>query len=191
MVRIILFVTFACNTNESSALNLVAITITVLVLLLLCWNFRQVYKNYLLSVVESFFLVNLGLLSSYTLFFQSPPLESKHRSVVIVNISVGLSFVTFCIILFYHCYHQLKMISPLSRIVFLLKTNSRQCTQQPPPSQIGNSGVTMPWGSDILNEFNPQNAVTFSVVELSDLSPAEDYISQNDTESGDTQEAEK
>ena len=49
----------------------------------------------------------------------------------------------------------------------------------------------MPWGSDILNEFNPQNAVTFSVVELSDLSPAEDYISQNDTESGDTQEAEK
>lgn len=75
--------------------------------------------------------------------------------------------------------------------MFLLKTNSRQCTQQPPPSQTGNSGVTIPWGSDILNEFNPQNAVTFSVVELSDLSPAEDYISQNDTESGDTQAAEK
>ena len=191
MVRIILFVTFACNTDENSALNLVAITITVLVLLLLCWNFRQVYKNYLLSVVESFFLVNLGILSSYTLFFQSPPLESKHRSLVIVNISVGLSFVTFCIILFYHCYHQLKMISPLSRIVFLLKTNSRQCTQQPPPSQTGNSGVTVPWGSDILNEFNPQNVVTYSVVELSELSPAEDYISQYDTESGDTEAAEK
>ena len=191
MVRVILLVTFACNANENSPLNLVAITITVLVLLLLCWNFRQVYKNYLLSITESFFLVNLGFLSSYTLFFKSPPLESKNRSLVIVNISVGLSFVAFCIILFYHCYQQLKMISPLSRIVFRLKTNSRRCTQQQPPSQTGNSGVTMPGGSDTVNEFNAQNAVTFSVVELSELSPAEDFISQNDTESGDTEAAEK
>ena len=121
MVRIVLFVTFACNINGNPSLNLVAILITVLVLLLLCWNSRRVYKNYLLSIMESFFLLNLGLLSSFTLFFRSTPPE--RRSSVTVNISVGLSFVTFCVILVYHCYQQFRVTFTLSRIAYNLQRN--------------------------------------------------------------------
>ena len=90
MIQIVLFVTFACNTNGNPSLYLVAIIITLIVLLLLCWSSRRVYKNHLLGIIESFFFVNLAILSSFTLFLNSALPESEDRSLVIVNISVGL-----------------------------------------------------------------------------------------------------
>ena len=175
MVRIVLFVTFACNTNGNPSLNLVAIMITLIVLLLLCWNSRRVYKNYLLSVTESFFFANLGILCSFTLFLNSPTLESEDRSLVVVNISVGLSFVIFCIILLYHCYKHLRMTFTLSRIVSQVK---RKSTQQHVLPHNGNSRED--WDID---GGTAQNAVTFSVVELSELSTSETCIQQHDAES--------
>ena len=174
MVRIVLFVTFACNTNGNPSLNLVAIMITLIVLLLLCWNSGQVYKNYVFSVTESFFFANLGILSSFTLFLTSPPSESEDRSLVIVNISVGLSFVIFCIILLYHCYQHLRMTFALSRIVSQVK---RKSTQQHVLPHNGNSRED--WDID---SGAAQNAITFSVVELSELSTSETYIQQHDAE---------
>ena len=174
MVRIVLFVTFACNINGDPPLNLVAIIITLIVLLLLCWNSRRVYKNYMLSVTESFFFANLGILCSFTLFLNSPPPESEDRSSVIVNISVGLSFVIFCIILLYHCYQHLRMTFTLSRIVSQVK---RKSTQQHVLPQNGNSREE--WDID---GGTAQNAVTFSVVELSELSTSEPCIQQHDAE---------
>ena len=192
MVRIVLFVIFACNMNGNPSLNLVAITVTVLVLLLLCWNSKRMYKNYLLSVTESFFFANLGILSSFTLFLTSPLLESEHRSLVIVNISVGLSFVAFCVILFYHCYQQLNMTFALNRIVFHLKRRSHQYTQQHPLSHNRNSGMTtlMHLDRDTVTECTVQRNVTFSVIELSELSTSEERI-QHDAEGENLQAGEK
>ena len=88
MVRIVLFVTFTCNTSGNPSLNLVAIIITLIVLLLLYWNSRQVYKNYLLSIVESFFFVNLGI--SY--IPASPVLENNVLIAYGYNIAAPTSF---------------------------------------------------------------------------------------------------
>ena len=177
MVRMVLFVTFACNTNGNPSLNLVAIIITLIVLLLLCWSSRRVYKNYLLGIIESFFFVNLGILSTFTLFLNSPLPESEDRSLGIVNISVGLSFVVFCIILVYHCHQHLRMTFALSRIVAQVKKHSLQSTQQ---NLLPYNGSSEEW--DGVTECTAQNAVTFTVVELSELSTSETYIQQHDAE---------
>ena len=135
------------------------------------------YKNYLLGIIESFFFVNLAILSSFTLFLNSALPESEDRSLVIVNISVGLSFVVFCIILFYHCHQHLRMTFALTRIISQVKRNFHQSTQQNLLPHNGNSEER-----DGVTECTAQNAVTFTVVKLSELSTSERYIQQHDAE---------
>ena len=78
----------------------------------LLWQSGGVYKSWIVSVLDSFFLINLGVLSLFTLFnnFSQDPNSSQY---VTISVSVGSVFAVFCLILLYHCLK--KLLAAISK----------------------------------------------------------------------------
>ena len=112
-----LFIIFATNVQNDPRIDLFAITITVFGLLLI-WlstsrKFGGVYKEMKLDVINSFFLVNLGIFASGTLFLKTsehPDPENTNQS-VLATVMVGSAFIVFGCILIHHFYQLLKRLA--------------------------------------------------------------------------------
>ena len=89
------------NIRESADVNLLAIIATVLLLLALAGS---VYKTWYLNVIEYFFLLNLGVLSSATLY---TTIIGRGQTAV-VNTSVSIALATFIIIVVFHTFMKFK-----------------------------------------------------------------------------------
>ena len=115
LIRCALFLVFAVNALGNPSTNMLAIAIATLGLLVLMRLFvkGRVYKNWFIDAFESFFLLNLGILS----------LAINHNNLIggnqetLVNIAVGLSFAMFVAIILHHVYKQLRK-SDLLRAIF-------------------------------------------------------------------------
>ena len=70
-----------------------------------------VYKSLAFSLLDSFFLINLGILSASTLYIKASS-GSQYAS---VYVSTGLSFAVFCLILLSHCFVRISSLSPFSK----------------------------------------------------------------------------
>ena len=66
LVRIVLFLIFSLNIRGSANINLLAISVTVLLLFMHLSVTGGVYKTWHLNIIEYFFFLNLGVLSSAT-----------------------------------------------------------------------------------------------------------------------------
>jgi hypothetical protein len=112
--RLGLFLTFAINANGSESVNLVAVSSVTLALLAIQ---RRVYEQRWKDLLESFFILNLGIFSVATFYLKE---ESKNASQFIVSsISVGIAFITFAGILTYHTCLVLKSASSLWKLHLL------------------------------------------------------------------------
>ena len=109
VVRSILLVGFGLNVLGDSDINHL-LTITVLsILLCSSWITGIVYKSTALSVLEASFILNLLILSGWTIY-------SRHASdgdagdgqPALVCTSTGVAFSIFICIMFYHTYLYLK-----------------------------------------------------------------------------------
>ena len=114
VLRAILFIIFAANVRSDSRIDLFAITITVLGLLLF-WlstsrKFGAIYKEVKLDLINSFFLVNLGMFASGTLFLKSSE-NSALSQAVLATIMVGSAFTVFTCILIHHFYQLLRKLT--------------------------------------------------------------------------------
>ena len=114
VLRAILFILFAANVRSDSRIDLFAITITVLGLLLF-WlstsrKFGAIYKEVKLDLINSFFLVNLGMFASGTLFLKSSE-NSALSQAVLATIMVGSAFTVFTCILIHHFYQLLRKLT--------------------------------------------------------------------------------
>ena len=102
--RLGLFLTFTINGNESA--NLVAVSSVSIALLAIQ---RRVYEHWLKDVLESSFILNLGILSVATFYLKeesdSQDDTSQH---ILSSVSVGIAFITFLGILFFHISLVLK-----------------------------------------------------------------------------------
>ena len=95
--RLGLFLTFAINPNDSEQVNLVAVTSVSLALLAFK---RRVYEQRWKDLLESSFILNLGIFSVATFYLKE---ESKEASqFIITSISAGIAFIIFIGILSYH-----------------------------------------------------------------------------------------
>ena len=103
LVRNILFLVFAINFSNDPALNLMAIAIASLFVFTLAWSLGGIYKNQLLNVLESSFILNLGSVSVIVLYTG----VSQSASVVACT-STGVALATFVGIILYHCYKQVS-----------------------------------------------------------------------------------
>ena len=159
VVRLVLFAVFAGNALGDPQVNLFAICIAVLLMMIYCWNVGKVYKNWMLNTLESFFILNLGVFATATLFVKSSQTSVPYKQKILVCVMVGSVFVLFCAILLYHLYQQVMKTSlPLWVTRHLRKPKKATGT---PSNGTG--------GSEMSPEPPSPQAPTVSTVELSQL----------------------
>ena len=96
ITRLGLFLSFA---NDSESVNIVAvISVTVA---LLAIRFR-VYEHYYNDVLESSFILNLGIFSVATFYINEKSKDAAKSQLILSRISVGIAFITFLGILLFH-----------------------------------------------------------------------------------------
>ena len=170
VVRLVLFAVFAGNALGDPQVNLFAICITLFVMTIYCWNVGKVYKNWMLNTLESFFILNLGVFATATLFVKSSQTSVPFKQKILACVMVGSVFVLFCAVLLYHLYQQVTKTSlPLWVTRHLRK--SKKATGTP------SNGTG---GSEMSPEPPSPQAPTVSTVELSQLSQLrEPLLSEN------------
>ena len=102
--RLGLFLTFTINGNESA--NLVAVSSVSIALLAIQ---RRVYEHWLKDVLESSFILNLGIFSVAT-FYRNEVSDSQDDKshYILSSVSVGITFISFLGILLFHTSLVLK-----------------------------------------------------------------------------------
>lgn len=115
--RMVLSVVSAVNVLGDDKINLLAIITLTFVLMALLWQSGGVYKTWAFSLLDSFFLFNLGVLASVTLYNKFCP----GNQYTIVCISIGSVFAVSCLTLLYHC---IKKLSKLKCVASILKRMS-------------------------------------------------------------------
>ena len=98
VVRVVLFLVFSVNVFGDPAINLLTIIVTTFCILFFSITFGGIYRNSVLNFIEYSFFLNLGIVSSATLF---ATLTDGDQAAV-VHTSVAIAFATFMIITFYH-----------------------------------------------------------------------------------------
>ena len=98
VVRVALFLVFSVNVFGDPAVSLLTIIVTTFCMNYFTITVGGVYKNSLLNMIEYSFFLNLGVLSSATLF---TTLTDGDQTAVVYT-SVAIAFVTFMIITIYH-----------------------------------------------------------------------------------------
>ena len=104
LLRVLLFMVFSLNVVGDPAINLLAITVTVICILTYSAYLGGVYKSWQLDTLEYSFYINLGILSSATLY----NINSGGNQSQLVFTSTGIAFITFSFIIFYHVYLRLS-----------------------------------------------------------------------------------
>ena len=98
VVRIVLFLVFSVNVFGDPAVSLLTIIVTTFCINYFTITVGGVYKKNVLNNIEYSFFLNLGILSSATLF---TTLTDRDQAAV-VHTSVTIAFSTFMVITFYH-----------------------------------------------------------------------------------------
>ena len=98
LVRIVLFLIFSMNTRGSAEINLLAIILTVLSLFTHGVVVGIVYKTWSLNAIEHSYFLNLGVLSTATLYTTI----TGQGQIGVLYISVGIAFCQFIITVTFH-----------------------------------------------------------------------------------------
>ena len=131
LVRAALFMIFSVNVFGEPAINILVVLLAVLLLLVkLAFN-GGIYKATYLNALEYSFLLNLGLLSSCTLYNQSADVDQK----VFTYISTSIAFATFTAVVFYHAMIKIRQLGWFrneTAKAFIIKLSC--CCRKPNPS---------------------------------------------------------
>ena len=106
--RLGLFLTFAINANGSESINILAVSSVTIALLAI---HRRVYEQWWKDVLESSFILNLGIFSVATFYLKEESAEDAKSQFMLSGISVGIAFVTFIGIFLFHVCLVLKSSS--------------------------------------------------------------------------------
>ena len=107
VVRITLFTVFASNTLGDPRVDLLAINVALFGIIVCFWNTGRVYKSHLMHIIESFYLLNLGIFTAATQFLKTSQ-ASPEKQECLTCVMVGSAFVGFCVILGYHFYELVR-----------------------------------------------------------------------------------
>ena len=109
VVRSTLLVGFGLNILGDPSVNHL-LTVTVLSTLFSCtWITGVVYKNRALNILETSFVLNLLIISGWTVYNRHASNgDSNDGQTALVCTSIGVAFITLICIIFYHTYLYLK-----------------------------------------------------------------------------------
>ena len=117
LTRCGLFLTFAFNSVGSSKVNLLAVSSVGIALAVLK---ERVYEKHYNDILESSFILNLCIFSIATLFITEGGSGSQF---ILSSISVGITFVIFIGILFFHIYLQLDRTVIIGKVKTYVQNN--------------------------------------------------------------------
>ena len=168
LVRTILFLIFSVNVFGDPAINLFATATMMSLLLIYVAISKHVYRVKYLNMLEYSSFLNLGITSTALLFTR---LTTENQTALTYT-SVGIAFVTFCVIVLYHTVIRIKELcqqnhyfqqitNDIKQRINSHKRNQNQETHQP-------GHTTHPPG-------NPQVPITF--IELRE--PLLEYCGNN------------
>ena len=159
LIRATLFAVFAGNTFGKPEINLFTVIASILLLQTFYWNAGRVYKNMLWNITESFYLLNLAILTAATLMLRSLDEPSSIRNQeVVTDIMVGTAFLVFSAILLYHLFeYLLKTSVTLTQMKQAVQTllRMKSCNHEQSTTNVTN-----------LNPSAPNNTHTVSYFEL-------------------------
>ena len=118
VIRSIMFLTFGFNPKSDPSLTLLLVILTVLVIHSWAWVAGGVYKNWWLEVLESSFILNLGVLAAVTYKIElekarlGVSLKLGGRNPTAAYVSLSIAFVTTIVIFAYHIYLQIRNTQP-------------------------------------------------------------------------------
>ena len=171
LVRAILFLTFSANVFGDPAINLLATAAMMFSLFIYVAISQHIYRNRILNMLEYSFFFNLGITCMGSLYIKLATRDQR----ALTYSSVGIAFVTFCVVMLHHTVIRIKTLSernPCCQLIITgmngleLKTNSHQQNQNQATHQA--THTTHPPG-------NPQVPITF--IELRE--PLLEYCSNN------------
>ena len=157
LVRAVLFLIFSVNVFGDPAINLLVVLLAILLLLVKLAFYGGIYKATYLNALEYSFLLNLGLLSSCTLYNHSAEIDQK----VFTHISTSIAFATFIAVIFYHAVirmGQLGWFRNVTAKAFIVKLGC--CCPKPNPNS-----ATERLPNDT-NRHTPPRQVPVSFIEL-------------------------
>ena len=128
LLRTILFTVFAGNVFGKPEINLFAVDLVAFLLLIYLWNAGRVYKRLVWNITESFYLLNLEILTTATLLLKSLGESSSRKQEIATDVMVGTAFVVFCAIVLYHFYVCLRSMRLMHTIWSVLRIGSTQRT---------------------------------------------------------------
>ena len=136
LIRLTLFILFSANSLGDPRLNLFAVIVitSMIPTILYCYNTGDVYQKHMVQLLKTFFLLNLGIFTTASLFLRlTEAVPSKQ--VYLTSIMIGSAIVIFSFILAYHCYQEIKKFSTTISLMKHLglwkpKTSELTCTQQ-------------------------------------------------------------
>ena len=106
LVRVFLFAVFAGNALGDPNVNLLTISLTTLVLLIAWVKIGRAYRMSPLNGLELFYLVNIGITATATLYLRATS-DTNTQQQVLSLIMVGSALIVFISTLIYHCYSEL------------------------------------------------------------------------------------
>ena len=128
LLRTILFTVFAGNIFGKPEINLFVVDLGIFLLLINLWNTGRVYKTLVWNITESFYLLNLEILTTATLLLKSLGEPSSTSQEIVTDIMVGTAFVVFCAIVLYHFYVRLRSMRLILTVWSVLRNDSNQRT---------------------------------------------------------------
>ena len=125
LLRLLLFIVVAGFEYSSPQFILCVISSSCLILFMLTWSLGGIYKKWQLNLLSSSMLLNLGLLSSITLYLLSKNPQIKHynskkaikEQVFCSYLSILIVVISFIAITLLHCYKSLKSTKVFGSIV--------------------------------------------------------------------------
>ena len=107
VVRAAQFTIFAFNVQGDPSVNLLVIVIFTCVHIISCWNLGTVYKNQFMNILESYFLLSLGVLAGASLYARTGDAMISKQEAITKSI-VGTTFAVFNLILVFHILKRTK-----------------------------------------------------------------------------------
>ena len=119
VTRFCLFLVFTFNVNGDTSVNILAIAVCLIGLQAIFFLFT-VYKAWYLNVLEASFIINLLLLAVGTYYVEI----SEGNQNALTYTSVSVAFATFCGIVVYHSYLQIKDSKLIEKLVCTRKAHA-------------------------------------------------------------------
>ena len=176
LMRVLLFITFASPHSDPNS-RLLLLLITCILVQTVAWSFNGVSRSRATDVVNSLFLLNLGLFSASTCY----TITGRGNQVVVILLSVGAAFAKFIFILGYHTFAQIRGTERWSSVEATLREKRESWC----PLKRRN-GSNIMWGSVVsTNDGNgDKKGVTHTTIEPFDYHYREPLIgSDSDSDS--------